>query len=128
MVLFLILNNYKDLSSISLPSKIFPLPPNFITISKIASEAFSRDASSSDLSTIDVPKLPGLKYGYEPIFTFKYSFSIFSKSFAMSPSPILLETVFYLSFFPPVNSFKIELNMLCIIFGTPAKTKRFSIL
>ena len=70
MALFLILNNYRDLSSISLPSKIFPLPPNFIIISKIASEAFSRDTSSSDLITIDVPKLPGLKYGYEPIFTF----------------------------------------------------------
>ena len=63
MALFLVQNNYNDLSSISLPSKIFPFPPNFITISKIASEAFSRDSSSSDLNTIDVPKLPGLKYG-----------------------------------------------------------------
>ena len=77
MVLFLILNNYRDLSSISLPSKIFPFPPNFITISKIASEAFSRDTSSSDLNTIDVPKLPGLKYGYEPILRLKIYFLFF---------------------------------------------------
>ena len=39
MVLFQILNNYRDLSAISLPSKIFPIPPNFITISKIKDQS-----------------------------------------------------------------------------------------
>ena len=55
-------------------------------------------------------------------------FSILSKSLAIIPSPILLDTVLEKSFFPPVNSSIIVWNIPCIIFGTPAKTNKFSTL